>query len=246
MLKLIATTLVETERHIVDADVSEQMTVVLLKGKGEHIVTVNDVELFTVSPHMHMLRIIGSELVLYDGQELYFYTLDGTCTQQVTVGCHVHNIFPMKDAVGVTYSDQGVYDDPIGQEVIVVAHKDGTLTSQRAFAEQHGLQYDICFAKVKPYACLSYEMNGILHFNEQFELLKVEAYPFETGNVLAMSYRYPYFLFVEEARWICLDEDGSYEAFEQTFSYNVRSVMHRGATRFIEIFEQRVIGYHVE
>lgn len=82
MMKLIATTLVETVCHIVDADISEQMTVVLLKGKGEHIVMVDDVEMFTVSPHMHMLRIVGSELVLYDGQELYFYTLDGTCTQQ--------------------------------------------------------------------------------------------------------------------------------------------------------------------
>ena len=33
MMKLIATTLVETERLIIDADVSAQMTAVLLKGK---------------------------------------------------------------------------------------------------------------------------------------------------------------------------------------------------------------------
>lgn len=143
----------------------------------------------------------------------------------------------MKDAVALTYSDQGVYDDPIGQEVIVVAQKNGTLASQRGFAEQHGLQYDICCAKVKPYACLSYVNNTIIHFNEQFELLKVEECPFEVGNVLAMSYHYPYFLFVEEAHWICLHEDGSYEAFGQAFSYNVRSAFHRGAPRFIGIFE---------
>lgn len=129
-MKLIATTLVESERVIIDADMSEQMTAVLFKGKGECIVSVNDEDIFSVSSQMFMLRIVGSELVLYDGQELYFYTLDGICTQRVTVGRHVRHIEPMKEKVAVTYSDQGVYDDPIGKDVIVVVWKDGTLTSQ--------------------------------------------------------------------------------------------------------------------
>lgn len=42
MMKLIATTLVETERLIVDADISVQMMFLLLKGKGECIVAIND------------------------------------------------------------------------------------------------------------------------------------------------------------------------------------------------------------
>lgn len=245
-MKLVATTLFESERVIVDADVSEQMTAVLLKGKGERIVSVNNEDMFSVSPHMYMLRIVGSEIVLYDGWELYFYTLAGIYTQHVTVGRHVRHIEPMKEKVVVTYSDQGVYDDPVGKEVIVVVKKDGTFTSQRAFAEQHGLQYDICMAKVKPYTCLSYENNTIIHFNEQFGLVKVAECPFEFGNVLAMSYQYPYYLLVEEDHFICLQEDGSFEAFEQPFSYGVRSVMHRVVTKFIEIFEQQVVGYHVE
>ena len=127
---LLAITFVVSERVIIDADVSEQMKAVLFKGKGECIVSVNDEDVFSVSPQMFMLRIVGSELVLYDGQDLYFYTLDGICTQSFTIGCHVRHIEPMKMKVAVTYSDQGVYDDPIGKDVIVVVGKDGTLTSQ--------------------------------------------------------------------------------------------------------------------
>lgn len=99
------------------------------------------------------------------------------------------------------------------------------------------LQYDICMAKVKPYACLSYENNKIIHFNEQFELIKVEQCPFEVGNVIAMSYRYPYYLLLEENRFICLQEEWSFEAFEQSFSYDVRSLIHRGIIKNIEKFE---------
>ena len=99
-----------------------------------------------------MLRIVGTELVLYDGQEIYFYTTDGKRTQQVTVGRRVFDLLPMQDAVAITYRDEGVYEDPIGKENIVVGKKNGTKISQLAFAEQHGLQYDIRFAKVKPFA----------------------------------------------------------------------------------------------
>lgn len=246
MIKLIATTLIETERLIIDADVSAQMTAVLLKGKGERIVAINDEDAFSVSPHMTMLRIIGSQLVLYDGQELHFYTVEGACTQSVNVGQHVRHIEPMKDQVIVTYTDQGVYDDPIGKEIVNVVSTDGTKTSQRAFAEQHMLQYDIPIAKGKPYACLSTVHHEILHFNEQFEVVNVQACLFDTGNVLAMNHQYPYYLIVEENRFICLQEDGSFEVFKQPFSYGVRSVMHKGVTKFIEIFEHRVIGYHLE
>lgn len=92
-MKLIATTLVGSERVIIDADVSEQMTAVLFKGKGECIVSINDEDVFSMSPHTYMLRIVGSELVLYDGQELHFYTLGGTkfieIVEQRVVGYHV-------------------------------------------------------------------------------------------------------------------------------------------------------------
>ena len=117
---------------------------------------------------MTVLRIIGSQLILYDGQELHFYTVEGACTQSVNVGQHVRHIEPMKDQVIVTYTDQGVYDDPIGKEIVNVVSTDGTKTSQRAFAEQHMLQYDIPMTKGKPYACLSTVHYEILHFNEQF------------------------------------------------------------------------------
>lgn len=245
-MKLMATTLVETECLIIDADVSAQMTAVLLKGKGECIVAINDEDAFSVSPHMTMLRIIGSQLLLYDGQQLHVYTVEGACTQSVNIGQHVRHIEPMKDKVLVTYTDQGVYDDPIGKEIINVVALDGTKTSQRAFAEQHMLQYDIPIAKGKPYACLSTVHHEILHFNEQFEVVNVQACLFDTGNVLAMNHQYPYYLIVEENRFICLQEDGSFEVFKQPFSYGVRSVMHKGVTKFIEIFEHRVIGYHLE
>lgn len=245
-MKLMATTLVETERLIIDADVSAQMTAVLLKGKGECIVAINDEDAFSVSPHMTMLRIIGSQLLLYDGQQLHVYTVEGACTQSVNVGQHVRHIEPLKDKVLVTYTDQGVYDDPIGKEIINVVALDGTKTSQRAFAEQHMLQYDIPMTKGKPYACLSTAHQHIISFNEQFEVVNVQKCPFDTGNVLAMSYQYPYTIFIEENRFTCLQEDGSFEMFEQPFSYGVRSVMHKGVTKFIEIFEHQVIGYHLE
>lgn len=55
-MKLKAQTLFETTRSIVDADISAQMTAVLQKGKGENIVTVNGVDVFTVSVNMYLLR----------------------------------------------------------------------------------------------------------------------------------------------------------------------------------------------
>ena len=125
-MQLIAQTLFKTTRNIVDADVTLQMTVVLQKGKGENIVTINDEDVFKVSSHVYMVRIVENELVMYDGQDIYFYTLDGECTQQVTVGRHVFDLLPMKDAVAITYRDEGVYDDPIGKETIVVVKNDGT------------------------------------------------------------------------------------------------------------------------
>lgn len=146
---------------------------------------------------MRMLRIIGSQLALYDGHQLHFYTVEGACTQLVNVGQHVRHLELMKDRVIVTYTDQCVYDDPIGKEIVNVVAPDGTKTSQRAFAEQHILQYDIPMTKGKPYACLSTVHHEILHFNEKFEAVKVQACPFDTGNVLAMSYQYPYYLLVE-------------------------------------------------
>lgn len=66
------------------------------------------------------------------------------------------------------------------------------------------------------------------------------------GNVVAMSYHYPYFIFIEENRWLYLHEDGSLKAFAQSFTYSVRSVIHRGVTKFIEIFKQQVVGYSFE
>ena len=74
----------------------------------------------------------------------------------------------------------------------------------------------------------------------------MEKCPFEVGNLVAMSYHYPYFLFIEENRLKRLHEDGSVEAFEQSFTYGVRSIMHRGVIKFVEIFEQQVVGYYVE
>ena len=182
-MQLIAQTLFKSTRSILDADVSQLMTAVLQKGNGENVVTINNVDVFTVNPHMYMLRIVGTELVLYDGQEIYFYTTDGKCKQQVTVGHHVFDLLPMEDAVTITYRDEGVYDDPIGKETIVVVKNDGTMISQLAFAEQHGLQYDIRFAKVKPFACLSSEQNKIIHFNQQFDCLKTENCPFDVGSL---------------------------------------------------------------
>lgn len=55
-MKLIATTLVETERLIIDADVSAQMTAVLFKGKGECIVVINGEDVFSVSAQMNSLK----------------------------------------------------------------------------------------------------------------------------------------------------------------------------------------------
>lgn len=243
-MKLTATTIVESKRIIVDADICEHMTVVLLKSAGECIVSINDENIFSVSPRMHMLRIVGSALALYDGELLHFYTLTGICTQSVFVGRHVRHIEPMKEQVAITYTDQGVYDETIGNEVINVVLKDGTLISKRAFAEQHLLQYDICIAKVKPYACLSYNQNAIIHFNEQFDVIYVTPCPFETGNVRAMSYHYPHYLLIEENRFIRLHEDGSFEAFEQSFSYGMRAVMHRGNIKFLDVCEHRVVGYY--
>lgn len=71
-MKIVAQTLFESNQYIVDADVSQHMIAVLLKGKGECIVSINHEDVFTVSSQMYMLRIVGAELVLYDGQELFF------------------------------------------------------------------------------------------------------------------------------------------------------------------------------
>jgi len=242
-MNFIPQTLFKTNGNIIDADVSSEMTVALQKGKGEKIVTVNDEDVFTVSVHAYMIRILDEGLVIYDGKDLQFFTLDGICMQQVIVGGHVFDLLPMKDAVACTYRDQGVYGDAIGKEKIVLVKKDGTITSQLSFANEHHLNFDIRFARVKPYACMNIETNKILHFNQHFQLLKAEICPFELGDFLAMSYQYPYFLFLEEERWICLHENGTYQENKRSFSVNVRSHYHRGPFVFLEILEQEVIGY---
>lgn len=122
---------------------------------------------------------------------------------------------------------------------------DGSKTSQLMFSNAHQLTYDLHFARVKPFACLSPEVNEILHIDAQFQLMKTTPCAFDVGNVLAMSYHYPYFLFVEENRWLCLKEDGTLTEHEQPFSYMIRGHYHRGPLVFIEIFEHQVVGYLV-
>lgn len=235
--------LYKTNRTIIDADVSSQMMAILHKGKGENIVTVNDCDVFTVSAHSYMIRILDEELVIYDGESLQFFTLDGKCMRKVKVGSHLFDLLPMKGAVACTYRDQGVYGHELGEERIVVVYKDGTVKSQRSFANDHQLDFDIRFARVKHYTCMSKETNTIVHFTADFKVQKTVSCPFELEDFIVMSYQYPYYIFIEENRVIFLHENGTYEETNRSFSYNVRSAYHRGPFVFLEILEDEVIGW---
>ncbi len=235
--------LYKTNRTIIDADVSSQMLAVLHKGKGENVVTMNGCDVFTVSAHSYMIRILDEELVIYDGESLQFFTLDGKCMRKVKVGSHLFDLLPMKGAVACTYRDQGVYGHELGEERIVVVYKDGTVKSQRSFAIDHQLNFDIRFARVKPYACMSTETNTIVHFTADFELQKTVQCPFKIADFIAMSYRYPFFIFVEENRVIFFHENGTFRETNDSFSYKVRSNYHRGPFVFLEVLEHEVIGW---
>ena len=95
-MNLIPKTLYKAKRKIIDADVSPQIIAVLQKGIGENKVIVNEKEVFAVCAQAYMIRILGEEIVIYDGKDLQFFTFDGTCTQHVTVGRHVLDLITMK------------------------------------------------------------------------------------------------------------------------------------------------------
>lgn len=236
-------TVYQTNHTIIDADVSLQKIVVLKKGKGEHIVTINDSDKFSVCTNTYMIRILGDSLVTYDGHTVQFFTLEGLCTKKVEIGSHLFELLPMKNAVACTYRDQGVFEHEMGAQKIVVLHKDGTVTSHKSFANEHHLDFDIRFARVKPYACVSTETNSIIHFTSDFHVQKTLQCPFNIGDVIAMSYRYPYYIFLEENKIIILQEDGTYIEKNGNFSLHIRSNYHRGRYVFLEILKHEIIGW---
>lgn len=242
-MDIIRETIYKTNRTIIDADVSPLMTVVLHKGKGENIVTVNECDVFSVSAQAYMIRILDEDIVIYDGHKLQFFTVEGICTLEKTVGSHLYDLLPMKDAVACSYKDQGVYEHEFGERKIFVVHKDGAVMSYDSFANEHQLNFDIRFARIKPYACLSFETNSIVHFTADFQLQKTVSCPFIFGDIIAIGYRYPYYFFIEENKFIYMHEDGLYREIDKAFSYNVRSSYHRGPFVFLEILEQEVVGY---
>lgn len=242
-MNLIKETIYKSNRTILDADVSSQMIAILHKGIGEGIVTVNGGDVFTVSVHASMIRILDDAFVIYDGQTLQFFTQEGICTQEVEVGRHLFDLLPMKDAVACTYRDQGVYGHEMGEQKIVVVHKDGTVTSHLSFADEHSLDFDIPFARVKPFACLSMKTNSIVHFTADFQLQNKVPCPIHLREFIAMSYQYPHYFFAEEDKLIWLHEDGTCNEMKNTFSFHLRSSYHRGPYVFLEIVEQEVIGY---
>lgn len=242
-MKLIKETLCKTNRTIIDADVSPQMTAVLVKEKGENIVTVNGNDAFSVSTDFYMIRILDDSLAIYDGKKISFFTVDGKCIQEVAVGEYLFDMIPMRSSVICTYRDQGVYGHQLGEQRIVVVAKDGNITSYQVFANRHQLDFDIRFARVKPYACLSTETNTIVQFTEDFTVQKTLPCPFNTADLISFSYHFPYYLFIENDKCIYFHINGTYEVINHSFSYNVRSNYHRGPV-FLEILEREVMGYY--
>ena len=136
-MNLIKETLCKTNRTIIDADVSPQMTAVLVKGKGENIVTINGNDAFSVSTDFYMIRILDDSLAIYDGKKISFFTVDGKCIQEVAVGEYLFDMIPMRSSVICTYRDQGVYGHQLGEQRIVVVDKNGNVASYQDFAIRH-------------------------------------------------------------------------------------------------------------
>lgn len=229
---------------IIDADCKKDLVIVLLKGKGENRVQLNDKTIFTGPTGFYKIRFTKEHFCLLNHTTLSFYTLTGEFVYECEVGNHISELFPYRQGVLCIYGDEGVFGKKIGKNRLNYSAPFQKPESYYDIAVQNDLLYEARFARYKPYACLSFSMetNELLLLNEQLERKKTIEVPFHTGNVFTFALTHEFGVFIEENRlWLWnFETTGRVSEYPGEFSNNTRAIFSRHEFLFMTVSDHEV------
>lgn len=236
-----------TESTIIDADCDHSNLIVLLKGQGEAKVELNGQFLFNCSAQCHLIRLTKNHFCLLELPNLHFYSLQGQHISSVHIGCHISQLFPYKEGVFCIYTDEGVFGDGVGKNILNFAAPKQNLQSLSDFALSSDFLYDAIFARFKPFAAIPFKRNEILLFDDQLQLKNQLQPPLDLGNVISFSIDFEKVIFLEENQiivWYYLNNrDFSivpyhYKALPQTINF-------RHSAQFIEVLKHEIFTFTI-
>lgn len=246
--KLLKQSIYSTESTIIDADCDHSNLIVLLKAQGEAIVELNGQKLMNCAPHCHLIRLTKKHFCLLESTTLHFYSFTGQLLSSVHIGSNISQLFPYKEGVICSYTDEGVFGNDIGKNILNFAAPNKPLQSMGDFAHLHHFLYDVAFSRFKPLAAITFNTNEILLFDDQLQLTKKLLPPLELGNVISFSIDFEKVIFLEEHQlivWHYLnDRDFSIVPYlSQTFP---QTINFRHSAQFIEVSQHDISTYTLQ
>lgn len=246
--KLFKEPIYSTQSEIIDADCDHSNLIVLFKARGEATIELNGQKLINCSPHCHLIRLMKNHFCLLESTILHFYSFTGQRLSSVHIGRNISQLFPYKEGVICSYTDEGVFGNDIGKNILNFAEPNKSLQSMEDFAHTHHFSYDAAFARFKPFAAIPFNTNEILLFDDQLQLKNKLQPPLELGNVISFSIDFEKVIFLEEHQMIVWhylnDRDLTtlpyiYQAFPQTINF-------RHSAQFIEVSRHDIFTYTLQ
>jgi hypothetical protein len=230
---------------ILDADCKKDDVIVLLKGKGENIVRINDNPVLVCPAGHRKIRFTKNHFCLLNDSTLSFYTLTGELVSEWNVGKDIFELFPYKQGVLCVYGDEGVFGEKDGKNKLNYASPFQKPESCYDIAVQNNILYEPLFARCKPYACLNWKTNELLFLNEWLERDRALKVPFETGNVIAFAITSEVGVFIEEHKlWTWEFEiTGRVSVYPGEFFSNTRAIFNRHEFLFVNVLDHEVRSF---
>lgn len=229
---------------IIDADCKKDQVIVLLKGKGENRVQLNGKTIFTGPTGFYKIRFTKEHFCLLNHTTLSFYNLTGEFIFECEVGNDVFELFPYRRGVLCIYGDEGVFGKKLGKNRLNYATPFQHPESYYDIAIQNQLLHDALFARYKPYACLSFNMeaNELFFLDAQLKRERTMDVPFETGNVLTFALTYEFGVFLEENKLLLweFETTGQVSEYPGEFGSNTRAIFSRHEYLFLTVLEHEV------
>lgn len=241
-MNIIEETIFTSEHFIIDADCKNDNVIVLLKGKGENIVQLNGKTILHLPSGHHMIRFTKNHFCLLYNSTLSFYSLEGDFLYETEVGSHISELFPYQDGVLCIYSDEGVFGNGLGRNILNYVEPFQKAKSFYTIATQYNLTYDALFARFKPYACIDPKRNELVFVDKNLKKIKSTTIPFEVGNVLTFALTYKNGIFIEKDKIRFWEFETAEQVFEcnWNFSYYTRAIFHRHQFLFMEILNDKI------
>lgn len=240
-MHLKSNTVFTSEQEIIDADCRQNDLILLLKGKGENIVQLNGERILHIPSGHHMIRLTKKHFCLLYNSTLSFYSLSGDFIFETDVGPFVRELFPYKDGVLCIYSDEGVFGEGLGRNILNYVAPFQHPQSFLEIANRYNLLYDALFTRFKPYACLDPKRNELVLLDEQLAKVKTFRIPFHVGNVITFATTYKNAVFIEEDKIVVweLDKPDVVE-YKNEFSNYIKAIYHRHEYLFMEITNHEI------